>query len=432
MLLYILHPWFIVLVRGAAKLTGTTGVVVDNRLVLFVLVSASSAAAAFLLPRLGALLRRPQPSVRGRAWIEISRDALSHNARQLQALLPPSCRLLAVVKADAYGHGAGLVTGVLEKAGVCAFAVATLAEGIALRRSGIKGEVLILGYTHPGDATTIRRYRLTQTVLDLDYARQLNDAGVRLDVHVKIDTGMHRLGTDSENISELETIFSCENLSVKGMYTHLSEADSLKLEALDNTLRQIRRFNETISSLKAKGYHVGKLHVQESYGILNYPGLPCDYARAGIALYGVLCKNDQTRLSPGLQPVLSMKARVAEVRWIKAGEAVGYSRRFVAPSLMKIAAVTIGYADGIPRNSDSRDAYVLLSGLKAPILGLICMDVLIVDATLIDDVKPGDVATLIGRDGEELIRCEDVAESCGTITNELLSRLGARLPRMLV
>lgn len=381
MLLYILHPWVIVLIRGAAKLTGTTDIFIDNKLVLYLLVSAVSAAAALFLLRLQAVLLKKRPSPRGRAWIEISRAALLHNARRLQALLPPSCRLMAVLKADAYGHGAGMVAGVLMKAGVRAFAVATLAEGIALRRRGIRGEVLILGYTNPGDACSIRRFRLSQTIVDVAYARQLNEEGIRLDVHIKLDTGMHRLGIDSGDLAALEEIYACGNLNVKGLYTHLSQADSLEPAASDFTRCQIGRFTDTAGILKAKGYQVGRLHIQESYGILNYPGLPCDYARAGIALYGVLCKNDQTRLSPGLLPVLSLKARVAEVRWIKEGETVGYSRRYVAPSAMKIAAVTIGYADGIPRNSDGRAAYVLLSGCQAPVIGLICMDVLVVDVT---------------------------------------------------
>lgn len=432
MIIYIVHPWSIVLVRAAAKLTGLTAVLVDNRLMLYLLVCALSFAIAMLALRILAAVRPPQPSATGRAWIEISRGALCYNAAALQALLPPSCRLMAVVKADAYGHGAATVAGILEKTGVRTFAVATLGEGIALRRHGIKGDVLILGYTGPSDAGCLKRYRLIQTIVDGAYARALNDTGVSLDVHIKLDTGMHRLGVDSGDLAEIESIFACSRLRVKGMFTHLSEADSLSVEGMDHTLGQISRFIDTVNTLRARGYEVGSLHIQESYGILNYPELPCDFARAGIALYGVLCKNDETHLKPELQPVLSLKARIAEVKQIRKGDAVSYARSFVAAADMKIAAVTIGYADGIPRNPVYRDGYVLVSGRKAPIIGLICMDALMIDVTGIENVRPGDVVTLIGRDGGEIIRCEDVAESCGTITNELLSRLGPRLPRLIV
>jgi serine/alanine racemase len=216
------------------------------------------------------------------------------------------------------------------------------------------------------------------------------------------------------------------------MLTHLSEADNLSDDAVEFTLNQISAFTAAVDILKAKGHPVGKLHIQESYGILNYPDLTCDYARAGIALYGVLCKNDKTRLSPELRPVLALKAKVAEVKRINSGEPVSYSRTFIAKAPMKIATVTIGYADGVPRNSTHRDGYVLLHGQRAPIIGRICMDLMVIDVTKIDDAKTGDIATVIGRDGDETIRCEDFAESCGTITNEILSRLGARLPRIFI
>jgi serine/alanine racemase len=432
MLIYILHPWFIVLVRAAARLTGLTAFLVGNRLVLYVLVCLLSFTSALLAVCLNDRFRPPKPADDSRAWIEISRDALRHNSRELRQLLPPSCRLMAVVKADAYGHGAVGVAGVLQKAGVKAFAVATLSEGIDLRRHGIRGEVLILGSTPPDNARLLRRYRLAQTVTSGDYARRLNEVGIPLDIHIKIDTGMHRLGIDSDNFAELEGIYDCTHLKVRGMFTHLSRADSLDPASEAFTLGQISRFIGAVNVLRAKGRAVGRLHIQESYGILNYPGLPCDYARAGIALYGALCRNDETRLRPQLAPVLSLRARVGDVKWIGAGKTVGYGTRFISKAPMKLAVINVGYADGIPRNSARREAHVLLHGQKAPVVGLICMDCLLVDVTHIEGVKPGDVATLIGRDGGECIRCEDVAESCGTISNELLSRLGARLPRIFV
>ncbi len=432
MAVYIIHPWALVLVRGFSKYTGMSDLFVNNQLVLYLLVCIISAVAAALFIYLQRRLKKNEPSLTERAWVEIDREALAHNARELQSLLPASNRLMAVVKADGYGHGAFEAARTLESNGINAFATATLHEAAALRQGGIRGEILVMGYTSPAEAKLLKRYRLTQTVVDGDYAAALHETGIRLGVHIKIDTGMRRLGIDSGDLSEIERIFGYENLTVKGMFTHLSEADNLRDDAIEFTLSQIRSFFDTADILKDKGLPVGKLHIQESYGILNYPDLPCDYARAGIALYGVLCKNDKTRLTPELRPVLSLKARIAEVKWIQAGDPVSYSRTFIATAPTKIATVTIGYADGIPRNTTQRNAYVLLRGRRAPIIGRICMDLLVIDATQIDDAKTGDIVTVIGRDGNETIRCEDVAESCGTITNEILSRLGKRLPRIFI
>ena len=431
MAVYIIHPWAIVLVRGFAKLTGTVGLLVEDQLMLYILVCAVSAAAAAVFVRFVNSLKKNKPSPTCRAWVEIDLKALIHNAAELQKLLPASCRLMAVVKADGYGHGAVAVAKALEASGVRAFAAATLSEGIALRKAGIRGEILIFGCTPPADAPLLRRYNLMQSVVDGAYAKALHETGVKIDVHIKIDTGMRRLGIDSGDLNEIERIFGYKNLTVKGMLTHLSEADNLTDSGSEFTLGQISAFFDTAKALQEKGYHVGKLHLQESYGILNYPGLPYDYARAGIALYGVLCKNDKTRLTPELRPVLSLKARIAEVKWIKAGEPVSYNRSFIAKAPTKIAVVSIGYADGVPRNGVQREQYVLLRGRRAPIIGRICMDYMVIDVTDIEEAGPGDIVTIIGRDGDDIIRCEDIAESCGTITNEILSRLGARLPRII-
>jgi serine/alanine racemase len=429
MLVYIIHPWCIVLIRGFARLVGMKALLVDNGLVLYVLVCAFSLALSLavivLLERF-----RAKPSETGRAWAEIDLPALRHNARELQSMLPASCRLMAVVKANAYGHGAARVAAALGQAGFRTFAVAALPEGIALRKSGVRGEILILGWTPPADAQCLRRWRLSQTVVDSGYAKALAETGQKLSVHIKVDTGMHRLGEDDANISNIESIFSYRNLTVKGMFTHLRESDDLSEEAVDFTQYQIGRFFRAADSLKEKGLDVGALHIQESYGILNYAGLPCDFARPGIALYGVLCRNDTVRGTADLRPALSLRARVAEVKSIGAGEGVGYGRNFTAAYPTRIAAVTIGYADGIPRNAAEKGLTVLIRGQLAPVVGLVCMDIMMLDVTNIAGVAPGDTVTIIGRDGGAELRCEDVAERLGTISNEVLTRLGPRLPRI--
>jgi len=344
--------------------------------------------------------------------------------------LPERCELLAIVKADAYGHGAVRVAERLQNEGVKAFAVATVGEGICLRENGLDGEILVLGCTHPKDVGLLSEFRLSQLVIDAAYANELDETGHKLRVHIAVDTGLHRLGIESSNFSEIESVYSYKNLTVEGVATHLASSDSLAADDLEFTNTQLYRFWTVVDALKGKGYDVGKLHIQASYGICNYPGIQCDYARAGIAMYGVMSHDEETKIKPRFQPVLSLRARIAQVRWIGAGESVSYSRTFTPDKPMKLATVGIGYADGIPRQMSGNGGICIIHGRKVPIVGRICMDLLMADVTGIDNAARGDVVTLIGRDADEVIRCEDVAAASGTITNDILCRLGARLPRV--
>ena len=359
-----------------------------------------------------------------RAWIELDMDALAHNLRLLRRRLPDACELMAVVKANAYGHGDLAVARALNGMGVSRFAVATLEEALRLQRGGVRGEMLILGYTDPSDAPLLARHRLTQTVVDARHAAALDAAGERVQVQIALDTGMHRLGIDSEHISEIERVFACDRLMVTGVFSHLCASDSADPADVAFTLLQLRRFERAVNRLRDDGYDPGRCHVQASGGILNYSGQRWDCARAGIALYGVGGTPDVP-----LRPVLSLRARVTCVRTIEAGETAGYGRAFRAGRTTRLAAVSIGYADGAPRQLFGRGV-VLIRGRRAPVAGRVCMDQMLVDVTDVPGVAPGDVVTLIGCDGEAMIRCEEVAEWCGTIPNEILSRLGPRLERI--
>jgi len=370
------------------------------------------------------------PFVYGRAWVEIDLDALARNAAELRSQLPESCELMAVVKTDAYGHGAAKAAARLQDEGVRAFAVATVGEGASLRETGIKGDILVLGYTHPADVRILSDNQLIQLVIDGACARMLNASGYKLRVHIAVDSGMHRLGIASSDIDEIESVFKCENLAVEGIATHLASSDSLDPSDMDFVRVQAGRFYSVLDALKEKGYEPGKVHIQASYGMLNHPDLACDYARYGIALYGVMSHYEDTVLKPALSPVLSLRAIIAQVRWIAAGESVSYGRIFTADSPMKLATVCIGYADGVPRQASGNGGVCLVRGQKAPIVGRICMDLIMIDVTGVDSVAEGDVATLIGADGDEAIRCEQVAAAAGTITNDILCRLGSRLPRV--
>lgn len=363
-----------------------------------------------------------------RAWIELDLKKLEHNVKSLTSALPEQCELMAVVKAAAYGHGAGETAVCLNRFGVRAFAVATIEEGIELRREGLLGEILILGYTDPARAEEIWWYDLTQTLLDEGYAEQLNRQGWRVKAHIKIDTGMHRLGFDYQEPEKLAAPFAMAHLQISGIYTHLCVSDSLAPQAVDFTKEQIRRFHTVLGQLRKRGIKVPKTHIQSSYGLLNYPELRCQYVRAGISLYGVpSALQDKTQLQLDLQPALALKARVILIRKVPKGESVGYGRAFVAQRDSILAIVPIGYADGYPRNLSCGTGSVLIQGRKVPIVGRICMDQLAIDVTNIQDVQVGQTVTLIGQDGQAEISAAMVADAAGTITNELLSRLGSRL-----
>lgn len=370
---------------------------------------------------------------RGRAWVELDRRALRQNVDALRSMLPDSCRLMPAVKADAYGHGAVLVADELQKAGVDAFCVACVQEGVQLRREGIQGEVLILGYTHPEQFALLCSYHLTQTVVDYAYAQQLNAFGRPVHVHIGIDTGMHRLGVRSEHLEQVLEIFGMEHLVVDGMFTHLCTSDTMTVRGRSYTNAQADAFYHLLDQLLERGCPCPKIHMQASYGVLNYPQLAGDYARVGIALYGVLSTEEDTaKWQEELKPVLSLKARIAAVKALYQGESAGYGIQFTAASDMRIAALAIGYADGLPRALSSGVGSVLIHGHRAPVIGRICMDQTIVDVSGIEDVQAGEEAVLIGRSGDLEISVCDIAKQAGTITNEILSRMGARLERVFV
>lgn len=365
----------------------------------------------------------------GRAWIEVNAENLRHNVETLKKAMQPGCELMAVVKAQAYGHGAVITASRLNEMGVLSFAVATVDEGIALRKGGIHGEILVLGYTDAGRAPELEEYDLMQTLISPEYAKALDRQGIAVKVHIKIDTGMHRLGIADGERSAVRKIFYMKNLRVCGMFTHLCCPDSRHPDDIAFTKGQIDRFYGMADALRDSGIILPKLHIQSSYGLLNYPDLVCDYVRAGIALYGVLSSpKEDTVLKPDLRPVLSLKSRVVLIRKVAAGESVGYGRNFTAVRDTRIAILPIGYGDGYPRSLSGGKGSVLINRYVVPVVGRICMDQLAVDITDAEGVSVGDVAILAGAEGYDELSAPAVADSSGSISNELLCRMGARLP----
>lgn len=432
LVIYIIHPMMIVVVRLFAKTVGMQTLLVENSLVHYFLVSGLSAVFAilgvFVFNKIKSRHKKHNSAERDRAWIELDLNNLKFNVKALKKAMPKDCDLMAVVKAEAYGHGAFEIATHINRLGVKAFATATIDEGIELRRYGICGEILILGFTPVSRAKELHKYNLMQTLIDYNYALQLSKQGYKVKAHIKIDTGMHRLGFDFMDAETVIKAFEMNNIEVCGIYTHLCVADSLDIENSSFTELQIRRFYMLIESLKENKIKIPNTHIQSSYGLLNYPSLKCSYVRAGISLYGVLSNSDDTtRLQLNLRPVLSLKSQIALIRQVRCGESVGYGRAFVAKKDSLIAVISIGYADGFTRSLSCNNSCVLINGQRADVIGRICMDQLCVDVTEIETASVGDTVTLVGKDGDEELKASDVAGNSETITNELLSRMGGRL-----
>lgn len=432
LLVYVLHPAVIIVVRGAARFLGLWDILVENSLGHYVAVCIGSAAAAAVILWVWERIRRRDVSPTSRAWVEVDSATLLDNARRLEEFMPESTHLMAVLKADAYGHGAVRSALELNRIGVNAFAVACCAEGVELRRAGVRGLILILGYTDVNEWRTLARYRLTQCGVDAAYVHELSAAARRtVSVHLKVDTGMHRLGESWEHVDDIAGCYSLPHVRVTGMFTHLCVSDSLSESDVGFSNTQLERFFSLAVELEHRGINPGELHTQSSYGIVNYPDRRCAYGRAGVALYGVKSdEHDGVKAWPELAPALSLKARIGLVREVPAGDSVGYGREFVAERPSKLAVLPIGYGDGVFRCAMHGGAEALVHGVRCPIVARICMDQLCLDVTDVPGVTRGDVATFIGRDGAGQISCEEFAARCGTITNEVLSRLGKRLPKV--
>ena len=421
LVVYLIHPLVIAAVWRFSS---------QNSLFHFGLVCLLSLLFSFAMAALWLRFsfKKPHNPEKDRAYIELNLENLTHNVSVLKAALPANAELMGVVKREAYGHGSYAVATHLEKTGVKAFAVATIDEGIALRRYGIRGEILILGFTDVRRAKELKTYRLTQTLIDFPYAEKLNRQKIPVSVHIAIDSGMHRLGLDTDDLDGVQKLFQMKHLHIQGIFTHLCCADSRKPEDISFTRKQIHSFYGLISQMETAGLPIPKIHLQSSYGLLNYPDLPCDYVRAGISLYGVFSSpDDRTLLQPKLRPVLALKAKVVLIREISRGETVGYGRTFRAERNSRIAILPIGYGDGLPRNLSGK-AMVRISTHLLPVIGRICMDQLAIDLTGADDVSVGDTAILIDNAENSHLLAPNVAALSGSISNELLCRLGARLP----
>ena len=367
---------------------------------------------------------------RQRAWVEIDLAALAHNVKALKAFIAPQTKLMAVVKADAYGHGAVTVARTALANGADSLAIATLAEGVELRSAGIKVPILILGAINAvEDIKAVAAWELEPTICNkkqaLLFNRALASVGT-LPVHLKLDTGMSRLGTNwQEAVSFGQLVSTLPNLQIASIYSHFSTADES-----DRTWMELqhRRFQDAIARLKAFGCVPPQIHLANSAATLSDRSCHYDLVRVGLALYG-LYPALHLQQAVDLQPVLQVKAKITQVSTILAGEGVSYGRKFVAPQDTKVAVVGIGYADGVPRNLSNR-LKAIVRGQLVPQIGSITMDQLMLNVDNIPDLKPGEVVTLIGQENDLSITAENWADELNTISWEILCGFKHRLPRV--
>ncbi|MCC3419124.1 MAG: alanine racemase [Microcoleus sp. PH2017_29_MFU_D_A] len=368
-----------------------------------------------------------------RAWVEIDLAALTHNVKQLKHLLSPNTELMAVVKADAYGHGAIAVSQTALQAGASWLGVATIPEGIELREAGIEAPILLLGATNtPAQVKAIAQWHLQPTICTAKQALIFSEVLVSLNqslpVHAKLDTGMSRLGTSWQDATEfVQLVNGLPNLKLASIYSHLATADSPDRAVMRE---QQQRFKKAIAQIQAAGINPCRLHLANSAAALTDPDLHYDLVRAGLATYG-LYPAPHLQAIASLQPAMQVKARVTQVKTIAAGTGVSYGYKFIAGRETQIAVVGIGYADGIPRNLSTK-MQVLVRGKFVPQVGAVTMDQLMLDVTDIPDLEVGEVVTLLGNDGENKITADDWAEILGTISWEILCGFKHRLPRVTV
>lgn len=365
---------------------------------------------------------------------EINLASLRYNYGQVRRYIAPDCGILAVVKADAYGHGFMDVAMELENLGVTAYGVAFLAEGIQLRKSGIDRTVLILGGIYPGQERKCVGYNLSTAIFDLGQAKALNDVAAKLyrkaRVHVKIDTGMGRLGIPFAEVPGFfRELAQFPHLDVEGMISHFASADELDQSGREYTQRQADIFAKSVAVAREAGFAPRYLHIANSAAAfgLELPG--CNLVRPGIALYGALPSADfEGKMD--LKPVMSLKSRVAMLKWVDQGTSISYARRYTAGERTLVASVPVGYADGYRRSLTNRGE-ALVRGVRAPVIGTVCMDWIMLDVTKVPGVSPGDEVVLMGCDSQgNCVRAEELADWAQTIPYEVFCGISKRVPRI--
>lgn len=369
-----------------------------------------------------------------RTWAEISLKAIEHNYRELRSKLPEGCRFMALVKANAYGHGAIPIASMLESIGCDYFAVSCIDEAEELRGAGIAAPILILGYTPPEYAERLAKENITQAVSGLEaaaaYSEALSGTGRTLRVHLKLETGMGRTGFDVKRGDAAEVIEALKlpSLDAEGVFTHFAVSDEPSRD--EYTQKQLAAFRAAVERIEAGSGHSFKIrHCTNSGAMINYPQTYMDMVRPGVALYGLYPAKERGGVE--LIPAMQLKSRVYAITEHPAGDSISYGCTFTAPRDMRLAVIPIGYADGLHRVL-SNEVEFLIHGRRVKQVGRICMDMCMADVTDIPDVMVGDVVTVFGRDGDALLPVEEMAGKAGTINYEIICDVSPRVKRVYV
>lgn len=365
----------------------------------------------------------------------VSLDAIAHNFAEMKKNIAKGTKIVAVIKADGYGHGAEAIARLIEDYDyIWGFAVATPEEALQLRTFGVKKPILILGIVFEEYFTQMIAKEIRLTVCTYEMAQKLSEEAQRqgrdVHIHIGLDTGMSRIGfaDRQESVEEIKKISQLPNLKIEGMFTHFARADETdRSPAID----QLNRYLNFTKLLEDAGIQIPMKHCSNSAGIIRVPEANLNAVRAGITIYGIYPSNEVERDIVKLIPAMELKSHISYIKTVEPGAAFSYGGTFTAKKEMKVATIPVGYADGYPR-SLSNKGWVLIHGKKAPILGRVCMDQFMVDITKIPDAKAGDEVTLIGKDGKEFISIEKFGDLSGRFSYEFACDISKRVPRVYI
>ena len=372
-----------------------------------------------------------------RCWLEVNLSNLKNNIESIRSIISEEMDIISVVKANSYGLGSLNISKYLSSIGIKYFAVATLQEALDLRIKGkVPGEIIILSWTPVSENDTLIKYNLTQTLIDYDYAKKLNDEPGIVKCHIKVDTGMNRFGHKIKDVEIFKKMYELKNLNILGIFSHLCRVREFEEEADDYTKMQIENFDYIIEQLEKEGINVGIKHIMNSFGILRFNENKYSMVRPGLLMYGVSPDPDNEQISKLLdeynfKPVASLRCKVMTVKTIEKGEKVGYNGKYTAEEKTKIATISIGYADGLSFASSKNKFRVIIKGHLCPITGNVCMDSTMVKIPLDSDIQEGDDVTIFGLDDRgNLVNHKEFLTKSGAPIGETFSRLGQRITRI--
>ena len=370
-----------------------------------------------------------------RTYAKINIGAFLHNIEYIRKKISKDTKLCAVIKTNGYGHGA-VKLAKAAKDRVDYFAVATIWEGVELRNSGIDNDILVLGYTFKENYEEYLKYNIKATIFDYNAAKELSEMAINMEttanIHIKIDTGMNRIGYSCDkdyildSINEIVKISKLQNIKIEGIFTHFASADKSD-KRLSNIQEQ--KFMNVIEQLRKNNIEIENCHCSNSAGVIGDIGTKMNMVRVGIILYGLEPSEEMVNEYEELKPVMSIKSKIVYIKEVSAGQSVSYGETYTTSKTTKIATIPIGYGDGYPRNLSNK-GYVLVKGQRADIVGRVCMDYCMVDVSSIEGVEVYDEVTLIGKDGNNKIKVEDMARLAGTFNYEFVCNIGSRVTRI--